>query len=556
MVYAADLLIACNLCSSKPAPRDRENDHFSVVKPWLSHSVFHRCVRGVTVSAMKRATILDCYTVEPAGLGVPPYLSSYVRYAYHSLRATNSFEDIRYITIDDFRQATGRHNADARKLGYTDRLTYSTTRNCNQTLDLLSSSDVVIVIAGDAVPSVHLHAENGSIGEIGEVLQYIHGKVLALGPAAAYLRSPSHPLNGRFTAFHNQTILPSNIFEGSNRPITYLQLDGLIDSYEPLLSQIPWPVIAEMDLYRGCTRRSLCDFCNEPAKNPLVLFRSPEHVIREIGLLYDAGVRHFRLGQQACFFSYFNRDITKISELLEGIRNRCCDLKVLHIDNVDPLAAASPNGRAIARLVTTYCTEGNCAPMGIESFDMAVVQANNLTCTPDVLLRAIANIEETGAEFGPSGQRKLLAGLNIIYGLPAETRRTHFENMQWLVKIFDDGHYCHRTNVRQVNVYPGTPLASQTLESSVTFDEDFRSWKRDIGELYDRPMKERVYPNGQALYGLHSFFVNEQGTWFRKLGSYPIMVIEPEIMLPLYEERDMVVTSHAGRHIYGRKLDS
>ena len=43
-------------------------------------------------------TILDCYTDEPAGLGVPPYLGIYPRYVAGYLN-----EDVNYITIDDLR---------------------------------------------------------------------------------------------------------------------------------------------------------------------------------------------------------------------------------------------------------------------------------------------------------------------------------------------------------------------------------------------------------------------------------------------------------------------
>ena len=43
-------------------------------------------------------TILDCYTDEPAGLGVPPYLGTYPRYIAGYLD-----EAIKYLTIDDLR---------------------------------------------------------------------------------------------------------------------------------------------------------------------------------------------------------------------------------------------------------------------------------------------------------------------------------------------------------------------------------------------------------------------------------------------------------------------
>ena len=43
-------------------------------------------------------TILDCYTDEPAGLGVPPYLGTYPRYIAGFLD-----EEVNYLTIDDLR---------------------------------------------------------------------------------------------------------------------------------------------------------------------------------------------------------------------------------------------------------------------------------------------------------------------------------------------------------------------------------------------------------------------------------------------------------------------
>ena len=42
-------------------------------------------------------TIVDCYTDEPAGLGVPPYLGVYPRYI------AGYFDSVNYLTIDDLR---------------------------------------------------------------------------------------------------------------------------------------------------------------------------------------------------------------------------------------------------------------------------------------------------------------------------------------------------------------------------------------------------------------------------------------------------------------------
>jgi hypothetical protein len=55
--------------------------------------------------------------------------------------------------------------------------------------------------------------------------------------------------------------------------------------------------------------------------------------------------------------------------------------------------------------------------------------------------------------------------------------------------------------------------------------------------------------------GLHSFFVTTRGTWHRRLGSYPIQVVEADAVRPLFEDTDLVVTSHEPRYLYGARPD-
>lgn len=503
---------------------------------------------------MTRALILDAYTVEPSGLGVPPYLSGYVRYAYSELQRSGTYQAVDYVTIDDYRRAVGQPEVDVAP-GRTNAYTYSLTVNADRVLDLLASADLVVVVAGDAVPSYHLHAVNGSIEEIEAATARVRGAKVLVGPMSSYLRMPTHSAHGAFDAFHAQTFSADNLLRGSAAPLPYGQLGDKPSDYGPLVAQIPWAVVAEIELYRGCTRRNFCSFCNEPVKNPTVEFRDPDLVLAEVESLYEAGVRHFRLGQQTCFFSYFHRDVERIEYLLSEIRTRCPRLEMLHIDNVDPLAAASANGRRIAKVVAQHCTEGNAAPMGVETFDPAVVAANKLTVTPEILQRAIENIEEYGAERGPLGYPKFLAGLNIIYGMPGQTRRTHLINMEGLLRIFENGHQCHRTNVRPVRVYDGTPLqidnAGVSGDISSTFDDDFKTWCRDISQLYDVPMKQRVYPVGHELRGMHAFFLDDRGTWFRRLGSYAIQVLSPARDWDLYSGHDVTITGHQGRYLLG-----
>jgi radical SAM superfamily enzyme with C-terminal helix-hairpin-helix motif len=69
-------------------------------------------------------------------------------------------------------------------------------------------------------------------------------------------------------------------------------------------------------------------------------------------------------------------------------------------------------------------------------------------------------------------------------------------------------------------------------------------------------MKQRVYPAGMTIPGLHSFFVTTRGTWYRRLGSYSIQVVEPGTARRLFEDADLTVTGHEPRYIYGARRDS
>jgi radical SAM superfamily enzyme with C-terminal helix-hairpin-helix motif len=99
--------------------------------------------------------ILDCYTVEPSGLGVPPFLSTYVRTAYAALCVAHPGADVRYLTIDDVRWCLN-DGKPYTELPLSDPLTYSATASRDRAIKILTDAEVTVVIAGDAVPSVHL----------------------------------------------------------------------------------------------------------------------------------------------------------------------------------------------------------------------------------------------------------------------------------------------------------------------------------------------------------------------------------------------------------------
>ena len=63
----------------------------------MLHTILERFFKALIILITMAYTILDCYTDEPAGLGVPPYLGTYPRYI------AGYFGKVNYITIDDLR---------------------------------------------------------------------------------------------------------------------------------------------------------------------------------------------------------------------------------------------------------------------------------------------------------------------------------------------------------------------------------------------------------------------------------------------------------------------
>ena len=79
-----------------------------------------------------RVTILDGYVDEPTCLGVPPYISTYVRYVAGALVFSGIPEEsIEYVTIDQYRKDEEKR-------------------------ELLKDSDVILLITGMTVPGRYL----------------------------------------------------------------------------------------------------------------------------------------------------------------------------------------------------------------------------------------------------------------------------------------------------------------------------------------------------------------------------------------------------------------
>ncbi len=482
-------------------------------------------------------TILDCYTDEPAGLGVPPYLGTYPRYI-----AGYFGGNVNYLTIDDlrfFRKYASKRFV-PKPSQKSDIYTYNLTKNADKVEQILDGTDTLIIILGVHVPGKYLSAMPGTLHEIIPMIKGLPCKKILTGPAIF----GTQLMGGK--AFEKFDMRVFDKIDHSLYRMRYDEIKGFAVKGASLLSQIPDLRMMEIETGKGCDIGH-CSFCTEPIKNK-VAFRDTEDILAEMKALYDAGARYFRLGKQTCFYT-----LPKPVELLEQIHLRFPGIKVLHIDNVNPVKViidSRKNSDAITKAIVKYCTSGNVAAFGVESFDPDVVRANTLNTRPEVAYEAVRIINRFGAERGMDGLPRFLPGINIIFGLRAETKKTHEENMKWLRRIYDEGLMLRRINIRQVAVFEGTSLCTEGGATIRKNKKHYWKWRNDIRQSIDWPMLKRIVPVGTVLKGCYTEIYDGKTTFCRQFGTYPLIVGVKE-RLPLKQFFNLRITGHMLRSVVG-----
>lgn len=471
--------------------------------------------------------IIDCYTDEPSGLGVPPYIGTYPRYIAGALvKHGVKEEDIKYLTIDDMR-LWHFYNGKIPETKISDKTNikiYNLSANHKEVPRILRQAEELIVIAGVHTPGKYLSAVPATLPEITSLIKNVKARKILTGPAGS--KQGSRLEGGKKAETFNSEIYNEIAFnylgieEGFEQTSELAVKGAFIIRQHP---QFPDSMI-EIETGRGCASHGKCWFCVEPGK--IVLFREVNDIIEEVKTLYDMGARHFRLGKQTCFYSYKNRNVKEIRRMLKGIRDLCPEIKTLHIDNVDPSVVAKyPESKEITKLIVEYCTDGNVAAFGVESFDEDVCIANNLNSRPELTMKAIRLINEYGAERGKSGLPKFIPGINIIFGLNKETSRTNEINMEYLRKILSENLLLRRINIRQVTLLADTILTKVVGARFLRKNKKlYWRWRNEIRQNIDLPMLKKIVPEGTVLRNVKLEIYNGKTTFGRQLGTYPLVV--------------------------------
>jgi len=460
------------------------------------------------------AWIIDGYVDEPTCLGVPPYISPYVRTVAGVLYEHGY--SLGYCTIDQIRTDT-------------------------HYLKEMNHASLVVCIAGMTVPGTYLGGTPASLLEITQVAQALtHPTTCLSGPihfgAAQEGGSLATPIDSKSTGcnIHLPGSPAESLHEYLNETepigkISYQLQDQFSLKGSQIITQHPsFPhIIAELETARGCERYMSggCSFCTEQFYGAPV-YRDAKAIHAEVSALSHAGCIHFRVGRQPDILAYKTHgqkkpNLDALEQLFSGIRAHASTLKTLHIDNVNPGTISSHEeiSKEALKIIIEYHTPGDTAAFGLESADPAVISANNLGVMPDEVLQAIEIVHEVGGK-RTDGICELLPGLNFVCGLAGETKETYTKNKEFLKEIQKRKLLIRRVNIRQVMPFPGTKSYEEhTLGQHKEAFTAFKEWTR---KEFDMPMLAQVYPIGTIL---HDLIIEKEGplSFGRQLGSYPLL---------------------------------
>jgi radical SAM superfamily enzyme with C-terminal helix-hairpin-helix motif len=485
------------------------------------------------------AVILDGYVDEPACLGVPPYLSPYIRTVAGVL--VEYGYAVRYVTIDQI-------------------------RNDSQLLRVISTAELVVVIAGVTVPGKYLGGSPVTLTELQQIGGMLRGTRRVIGGPIGFGYAPEggakaikQVISGfdHFLEGSPAEALDALLQGGNPRGILdYTQNDQWAVTGSFVVANHPsFPyVMCELETGRGCTRFTSggCSFCTEPFYGP-PKYRSIEGIGDEIAALYAAGARHFRLGRQPDILVYGaghgefpTPRPDHIEDLFHTIRQEAPGLLTLHIDNVNPgtIAHHEESARAALQAIIEGHTPGDVAACGMETADPTVISKNNLKAGPEEVMSAIRIINEVGG-VRRSGIPELLPGLNFVIGLQGETLQTFDLNEQFLSSVRSKGFLLRRINIRQLMPFEGTKAYS--MNTLGRHDARFRSFKEFVRRTIDTPMLKEVFPVGTIL---RDVIIEKRDTvsFGRQMGSYPILVGIP-LDLPIRSVLDTVVIANGPRSV-------
>jgi radical SAM superfamily enzyme with C-terminal helix-hairpin-helix motif len=502
-------------------------------------------------------TIVDGYVDEPAHFGVPPYISTYPRYTAGALvDAGVPRESITYHTIDELRE-------DRQKRGD------------------VASADLMIYVGGMTVPGKYVGGTPAEPDEVKELAWTANGTTLLGGPVRFGVGDENAGAQDMERDDLDYDFVSMGDVEAAAYDLVQNGLEGYTDRIREYDEVAQWSnlgsfvveqhpnhpeyLIAELETSRGCAYR--CSFCTEPMYGDPD-FRTAPDVVAEVDALSNRGVTDFRIGRQADILAFGgdgeapNPDA--LHDLYAGIRDVAPNIRTLHLDNMNPVTIVDypEQSREAIRTIAKYNTPGDTAAFGLESADPVVQDQNELLVTAEECLEAVRIVNEEAGwrpgeepgdapSFGDDAPRrlpKLLPGINLLHGLMGEREETFDHNRQFLQDVLDQDLLIRRVNIRQVMAFEGTDMADAGADIARGHKKQFKQYKREVRETFDRPMLKRVAPPGTILPNVHTEYHEDGTTFGRQAGTYALLVGIPGER-PLGQTLDVAVVDWGFRSI-------
>ncbi|MBO8161029.1 MAG: radical SAM protein [Thermosipho sp. (in: Bacteria)] len=472
---------------------------------------------------MKSAVIIDGYVDEPAVLGVPPYISTYARYIAGTLFYKNF--DVDYTTIDEIRK--------------------------KDLWGMFNNYDVLIILSGVTVPGKYVGGTPIKESEIRKIFELNKKPFRILTGAAAKLveNAGADDIAEDFVHY---------AFEKRDYEIIRrISIEGAkIVKKHPRYPE----VICEIEVSLGCERRTYCTFCSEPVLHSGFISRPVKDIIDEIEELYKNGVKAFRLGRSANILAYgYDKNKNEINlqlieELYTGIREVAHGLEVLHTDNANPafISQNYPKSAKALEIIVKNNTPGDILSFGVESFDEIVRKKNNIQGNVSDIDFAIKLVNEIG-KIRIDGVPKLLPGLNFIFGLPGETKKSYEILYSKLRQYLEEGLLLRRINLRQLLIVPNTPLWYYAQNHRIKYNHSlFKHYKYLIRKNIDTEMIKKVFQKGAVIKNVIPEFKEGKITFGRPLGTYPILI---GVIGRFNKKSDIIIVDHGMRSVTGIPYD-
>ena len=123
--------------------------------------------------------------------------------------------------------------------------------------------------------------------------------------------------------------------------------------------------------------------------------------------------------------------------------------------------------------------------------------------------------------------------------------------MKYLKQILEENLLIRRINIRQVNIFEGTPLFNTVKNKFLKKNKKYYwKWRNDIRQNIDFKLLTRLVPKNTILKQVRSEIYDGNTTFARQLGTYPLIIgIKERIELKKFY--NIKVTSHMLRSIVG-----